>query len=535
MDRNTSLLDVAPAFAEFGKKAEQYFYSRPGMRERMDAGNFQTISIGRNKDSARGQKGGYHINGSLQTMASAIALRVPSRSMTAEMGLMDREAVMRPSIRTNVTEAVTALARERVRDSMARNPQLTLQQAQSSVADALMKVGYFDRSTGQFVFERVKDGKDALSRVKDSVASGLTTPIWDISQLNKIFRQPFTQMYADRLVSKVGVPNIWANLVQVFLETFEGYARLANVARGDGDFNTSVAAKNRTSTIISEMVNLVIDYESPTPADQRLGSQNGNWLSNATIGGRDQYADLMLVQLENLLYYFGDAAAGFDGLIQIANRDGTNVLYPASQPPAEYLWQNDGAGTGTGPVNQVVGATLLLMLNHMLGERLQSLNFLPVDIVVNCSPILYKALKFSLTSTIYNQNNPLSIINTAFEAEGNIRGTFVTDSVRGTKANFTLSPDPALMPNTPFNPTAEDLMFITFPRYQSALEGGDMSDLIMAPTAIDSMILPSAPGFRDGVVRTALKRIGSLIAPVAGTVHVISGMGINSRYVGPST
>jgi hypothetical protein len=48
------------------------------------------------------------------------------------------------------------------------------------------------------------------------------------------------------------------------------------------------------------------------------------------------------------------------------------------------------------------------------------------------------------------------------------------------------------------------------------------------------MVLPSAPGYREGVVRTALKRVGSLLCPVSGLVRVISGMGTNSRYTPPS-
>jgi hypothetical protein len=86
-----------------------------------------------------------------------------------------------------------------------------------------------------------------------------------------------------------------------------------------------------------------------------------------------------------------------------------------------------------------------------------------------------------------------------------------------------------LNPETPFNPSDEDLMFITFPTLQSAFDG-ETTDLVMAPVPIDKMVLPSAPGYRDGIVRTALKRIGSLLCPIRKTVHVISGMGVNARY-----
>jgi hypothetical protein len=57
-----------------------------------------------------------------------------------------------------------------------------------------------------------------------------------------------------------------------------------------------------------------------------------------------------------------------------------------------------------------------------------------------------------------------------------------------------------------------------------------LDDLVMMPQLIDKMVLPSAPGYRDGVVRTSLKRIGSLLCPIRKTVHCITGMGTNSRY-----
>ena len=107
----------------------------------------------------------------------------------------------------------------------------------------------------------------------------------------------------------------------------------------------------------------------------------------------------------------------------------------------------------------------------------------------------------------------------------------VTQSGDGLSRSFELCPDPMLDPGTPFNPTDEDLMFLTFPSLQSALEVENvLTDVVIAPVAIEKMILPSAPAYRDGMVRTALKRIGSLLCPIAKTVHVISGMGTNGRY-----
>jgi hypothetical protein len=328
----------------------------------------------------------------------------------------------------------------------------------------------------------------------------------------------------------MGAPNVWADLIQIFTASYEGAARLSNVAHTGLEFNTSIAAKRRTGTMLSEMVNLVIDYEAPGPDEQMIAGQ-GAWLVGATLGDMDVFADLMLEILMNTLIYFGNDESGFEGLTQIATRDNCYTQYPSDRPTAQYLWDNDGAGSGSGPVNTTVGADLMLMLNHFLADRMEELHFLPTKIVINCGSALYKALKWSMLSKVYNQNNPLTIIGNAFDAGNKIVATMVTKSGDSLQNAIELCPDPMLDPETPFNPTDEDLMFITFPSFQSALEVNNvLDDLVMMPQLIDKMVLPTAPGYRDGVVRTSLKRIGSLLCPIRKTVHCLTGMGTNSRY-----
>jgi hypothetical protein len=286
--------------------------------------------------------------------------------------------------------------------------------------------------------------------------------------------------------------------------------------------------------MLSEVINLVIDYETQSPDEQMIQGQ-GAWMVGATLGDQDVFANLMLELLMNTLIYFGHEESGFDGLKQIAIRDDCYSQYPSNRPTAQYMWDNDGAGSGTGPVNTTVGADLLLMFNHFIADKMEELHFLPTTMKVNCGSTLYKAFHFSMLSKVYNQNNPLSIINTAFEAGNKIVGTMVSNSGDGLRRSFEICPDPMLDPNTPFNPTDEDIMVITFPSFQSALEVNNvLSDLVMMPVPIDKMVLPSAPGYREGIVRTTLKRIGSLLCPIRKTVHIVTGMGTNSRYTPPS-
>ena len=512
-----TVLHVSKPYEGMKSKFENLLYRM--YPQHFDEGRFAAIHIGSSKDAAPLGFGGFKLNGAV-LQRDALYVQMPEKMFAGKL-LADPE-LKRESVTAKVADSVASFANERV--ALLVQEGKTLEEAQMKVADSIQKVAYYDQKIAKYVAEPV------VRNVNDAMLSGMTTPYWNVSQIPKIYKQPYLKGYADRMVSKMGAPNVWADLIQIFTASYEGAARLSNVAHASLEFNTTIAAKRRVGTMLSEMVNLVIDYEAPGPDEQAI-AQQGAWLTNTTLGDMDVFADLMLEILMNTLIYFGNEESGFDGLTQIATRDDCFTQYPSNRPPASYLWDNDGAGSGTGPVNPTVGADLLLMLNHFLADKMEELHFLPTKIVINCGTALYKALKWSMLSKVYNQNNPLSIIGSAFEAENKIVATMATASANGLRGSIELCPDPMLNPETPFNPTDEDLMFITFPSFQSALEVNNvLDDLVMMPQLIDKMVLPSAPGYRDGVVRTSLKRIGSLLCPIRKTVHCVTGMGTNSRY-----
>jgi hypothetical protein len=485
-----------------------------------DEGRFSAVHVGANRDAAPGTTGGFKIHGSA-VQQDALYLEVPTKMFPTQV-VGNGEAV-RQTLDTKVADSVREWSDSRVRQYVEAG--MTVQEAQAKVADSVPKFGYFDRKTGRYVAEPV------VAKINDSMFEGMKVPFWNVTQIPKVYKRPYLRGNAERLVSSMGAPNIWADAIQIFTADYEGAARISDVAGALPVFNTSMGGASKVGTMLSNIINLVIDYESPNPEEQIVNSRSGNWLGNSIIHDRDVFADLMLDILVNSLILFGNAEAGFDGLTQIADRDGTRTQYPSDKAPASYLWDNDGAGTGSGPVNQTVGADLLLMFNHMIADWLEDMFFLPVDIVVNCSPVLWKVFHWSMLSKVFNQNSPLTIINSAFESDNKIVQTVATKAGNALQHKITLCPDPMLMPYTPFNPTGEDLMFVTFPSLQSEFEvDSQLTDLVMMPKLISRMILPSAPGYRQGVVRTALKRVGSLLCPVAGTVRIVSGMGINERY-----
>jgi hypothetical protein len=508
------VINSTKPFEGFRERAEQLLYRL--FPQSFDSGEIHGVHIGHQKDVGPGMKGGHRIPATPSTMASALFFATADSMMNPKT--IANEDAKKFTFEKRVDNTLAKLAAATVDSLMSKG--VEKEKAQQQVLDSMSTIGWYDKSKGTFVAERI------ASQVNDSALAGMTTPYWNISVIQKVFRQPFLEGYATKLVSPQSVPNMWADLVQIFTASYEGQARISSVAKSTGEFNTSVGVKNRVNTMISEVLNLVIDYESPTPNELQVLSQQGNFLGGQLIGDRDAYANLMLRTLKNNLYYFG--AEEFDGLYQVADRDSlvagsisTMELY--SGTPLNDIWDADMTSSAPG---LTTGATIIKAFTYMFGEIMESLNFMPKSVRIACSPIVYKVLKFVLTSDAFVQKSPLSFINNAFEFGNKIIGTMSTQSLDAGWTSFELMPDPMLMPMTPGNPNPYDLMFITFPEWQSALEPSNLSDVIIAPVLVENMILPSAPGYRDGTVRTAMTRLGSILAPVERSVFCIKGFGV---------
>lgn len=507
------VINSTKAFDGFRERAETLLYRL--FPQSFDSGAVHGVHMGRQADIDPGMKGGHRIPQTPSTMASALFFATADSQMNP--ALIVNDEAKRPTLEKRVDNTLAKLAAATVDSLMAKG--IEKDKAEKQVLDSMATIGWYDKSKGTFVAERV------AAQVNDSVLAGMTTPYWNISTIQKVFRQPFLEGYATRMVSPQAVPNMWADLVQIFTASYEGQARISSVAKGTGEHNTSVGVKNRVNTMISEVINLVIDYESPTPNELHTLGQQGNFLGGQLIGDRDAYANLMLRTLKNNLYYYG--AEEFDGLYQIADRDSAapgaiSSMELYSGTPLNDIWDTDMTSAAAG---LTTGAKVIKAFTYMFGEIMESLNFMPKSVRIACSPVAYKVLKFVLTSDAFVQNSPLSFINTAFEFGNKIVGTMSTQGLDAGWSSFELMPDPMLGPQTPGNPNDYDLMFITFPEWQSALDGG-LSDVIIAPVLVENMVLPSAPGYRDGTVRTAMSRIGSILAPVERSVFCIKGFGV---------
>lgn len=509
-------INAAGRFGSFADKAAKFLeMNYPGQ---LDAASCR-IYLGSNKDSAPGAEAGYRLTGMARN-SSPLYMELPDKILAKQM-IANADAVMGGQTFTN---KLTDSARDFIQNAITgvMNKGKTFDEAKAEVYKHIPLVGYRDPKTREMV------ATPFIKGVNDADIINMQVPFWNITYLNKIFKQPMLTGYAKHLVTEVGVPNVWADAVSIWTMSFEGMARMANVAKTTGQHNINEASKVRTHQMISEFVNMVADFET-SPADQIYGGLSGNPLTNAAIGENEKYTRFMLEQLHNGLIYFGDTGAGFDGLAQLTSE------IQWDDAPFEYIYED--------ATNQTKGADMLEKLNYLIGGWLEELNFLPTKVRICCSPTMYKCLKWSLTSKVYNQSSPLKFINEAFDQNGNkFMSTTPVQQMDNFQRIYEFCSDPMLAATdenrniiNPFNAQDSDLMYVTFPEFHSDMADTGLTDVVMAPVAFDNMVLPYFYGnSRDGQGRTMIKRIGSILCPVEGAIKIIRGIGKNPNYT-PAT
>lgn len=473
------MINASTGFQKFASKIETDLDRRfPNI-----LGRIEGISIGRNKDSSVGQSGSFKLGPMLQKSGIFVAT----------------DSVVKPYVANQTRAAVRIESPEPVmkyiQDSLASG------KTEDAIKKEMDSAMYFDPKTMQYVIVPSVKGVPGLN--VDSLIGATALPYWNVGYLARIFKQPFVQSYAKNLVSVEGFGNPWCDAVAVFKESFEGFGRISNTARGNVEQNASNPVSNEMGQIMTDVINLAVDYESSIEEQMRAGGQPGNFLSPYAMGDRERYANMVLERMHDALILFGNAETGTEGLLDVAT--GGVVAY-----------------TGT-PFNEIVdslvettkGSKIVEALNAIIHEFLRENAYMPTDLRINVSTYVMKAMTATTYSQGYNPSSPMEIIKGRFDGAKSVGGGLQSCS-------WTMVADPMLDPNTPFNPNNYDLMIITVPSVKSALE--DQHGLVISPEVLKQFIVPPLYQ-RGGLLYTMYKRVGGIIAPVENTVRVYSGVG----------
>lgn len=408
------------------------------------------------------------------------------------------------AMRTEISDATKAYIDSQM-DSLMKKGK-TEAEAHKIVQDSLEPVMGFDPATRQYVVSARPPKSSIAGANNDSLLEQTSIPMWNIGWLTKILKQPFATSHAKNLVSVESFSNPWADVIGMFKESFEGYGKLSNVARGNFKQNNSNPVTNEASQIVDEVFNISVDYESDVMEDIKA-KQSGNFVTGQIKADREKYAMMVLDRMQDALIYFGSDEAGIDGLADVAS-----VETYTGTPLYEILTGNS--------TNK--GADIVLAMNKIVGDFLRENHYMARKVVINVSEYVFQALTQTVYSDNFNPDSPLKIIEGNFNVRNQLDGGLV--SVKYEIVSDTmLNPSIASGEQNPFNPDAMDYAFITVPTIEDALSGVQDS-LIIHPELLKSYVVP-ALWQRNGLLYTMYKRIGGVIAPVEGTVKVIKGLG----------
>ena len=427
--------------------------------------------------------------------SAGIYANIDSNVCTKEA--LPRGVVVQPSIRTELSDATKAYIDSQMDSLMQKG--YSEADAKKKVQNSLEPTFGYDAKTRQYVVSAVASNT-GIKGNKDSLLEQTSIPMWNIGWLTKIIKQPFATSHAKNLVSVESFGNAWADVIGLFKESFEGYGKLSSVARGNVKQNNSNPVTNEASQIVDEVFNLSVDYESDAMEDIK-SKQAGNFVTGQIKLDREKYAMMVLDRMQDALIYYGSREAGIDGLVDVADVE----IYTGT-PIYDILNSNSATK----------GAEIVLAMNKIIGDFLRENHYMAREVKINCSEYVFQALTQTVYSDNFNPSSPLKILQGNFKGQSELDGGSV-------QVKYTITSDTMCNPNTPFNPSNYDMMFITVPKIEDALSGVQDS-LVIHPELLKSYLVP-ALWQRTGLLYTMYKRIGGVIAPIAGTVKVIEGFG----------
>ena len=427
--------------------------------------------------------------------SAGIYANIDSNVCTKEA--LPRGTIAKSSIRTELSDATKAYIDSQMDSLMQKG--YSEADAKKKVQDSLEPTFGYDAKAHQYVVSAVAPNANVVGN-KDSLLQQTSIPMWNIGWLTKIIKQPFATSHAKNLVSVESFGNAWADVIGLFKESFEGYGKLSSVARGNVKQNNSNPVTNEASQIVDEVFNLSVDYESDVMEDIKA-RQAGNFVTNQIKADREKYAMMVLDRMQDALIYYGSREAGIDGLVDVADVE----IYTGT-PIYDILNSNSATK----------GAEIVLAMNKIIGDFLRDNHYMPREVKINCSEYAFQALTQTVYSDNFNPSSPLKVLQGNFKGQSELDGGLI-------QAKYTITSDTMCNPNTPFNPSNYDMMFITVPKIEDALSGVQDS-LVIHPELLKSYIVP-ALWQRTGLLYTIYKRVSGVIAPVEGTVKVIEGFG----------
>lgn len=333
----------------------------------------------------------------------------------------------------------------------------------------------------------------------DFLAGQIFSP-WNITYLNKIWKEPLSYSHAKELVrSENAGNNPFAELFTLFLEQYAGWGVIGQTGTFQNNMTNDVQVKNGMASF--PIINMMGTY-SITLREKKQKSWGP--MGTSPIARKQSYLEYVMDMMKNILIIYGNEETNTPGLMQI----NPIKAWAAGKSVKDYYASTTSTTRGSDLFRMLAG-----VVNDFMAKA--DNKFGKVKIAV--SPEAYNYLTSTPYSDVYSPQAAMK--------------TFAENYLAGKGPGHTTPTiewvaEPLLKAGSPVNPNAFDYMILSAPEIGGGPENERQATNFYA-NVLDKFVFPVIPGMYNEQYKT-LSRTAGVIAPIPAATEVYAGFGVQS-------
>ena len=331
----------------------------------------------------------------------------------------------------------------------------------------------------------------------DFLAGQIFSP-WNITYLNKIWKEPLSYSHAKELVrSENAGNNPFAELFTLFLEQYAGWGVIGQTGTFQNNMTNDVQVKNGMASF--PIINMMGTY-SITLREKKQKSWGP--MGTSPIARKQSYLEYVMDMMKNILIIYGNEETNTPGLMQI-----NPIKTWASGKSVKDYYASTTSTTR--------GSDLFRMLAGVVNDFMAKADNKFGKIKIAVSPEAYNYLTSTPYSDVYSPQAAMK--------------TFAENYLAGKGPGHTTPiiewvAEPLLKAGSPVNPNAFDYMILSAPEIGGGPENERQATNFYA-NVLDKFVFPVMPGMYNEQYKT-LSRTAGVIAPIPAATEVYAGFGV---------
>lgn len=352
----------------------------------------------------------------------------------------------------------------------------------------------WNEATQKFDMEFKTMGGDAAP---DFLAGQVFSP-WNITYLNKIWKEPLSYSHAKELVrSENAGNNPFAELFTLFLEQYAGWGVIGQTGTFQNNMTNDVQVKNGMASF--PIINMMGTY---TLTLREKKQKNWGPMGTSPLARKQSYLEYVMDMIKNILIIYGNEETNTPGLMQI-----NPIKTWESGKSVKDLYASTTSTTR--------GSDLFRMLANVVNDFMARADNKFGKIKIAVSPEAYNYLLSTPYSDVYSPQAALK--------------TFADNYLAGKGPGHTTPTiewvaEPLLKPNSEVNKNPFDYMILSAPEIGGGPENERQATNFYA-NVLDKFVFPVIPGMYNEQYKT-LSRTAGVIAPIPAATEVYAGFGV---------